>query len=150
MNIEETIFNNLVTVLNNAMQPAQTLAYVKALGQGNEDRIITGAKPYILINPRNIKEDYRASRWKKEMLFEIEVTGVIDVPSISQIVESASGKGILRLDVDIKNVIDNDLTLSGAVLKLNVYTDRLENIGNNTWATRIIVETMREFTKGLR
>lgn len=153
LNIEEKIYNSLITILAAAMVTTPTpgvLSYVKVLKQGNADDSMNGQKPFIAVSPTSVPEKWAASQNKKELNLTIEIRGVMDVPSVSQIISTATTKGILRLDADIKNVIENDLTLAGEVLSLNVETKEIANIGGNTYGTAIILTTQRRFIKGAR
>ena len=150
LNIQENIFNQVITALSTAQLMGGALDYVQMIALGNLEDNLTSQKPWIVATPIRIPEEFRSIQHGKEMAVAIEIRGVLTAPQDSPISSSALGPGILKLDADIKNVIETDLTLAGSAYTLDIYTDRLANIGANTWETVIILVAKKRFFKGGR
>lgn len=150
LNIQEQIYENVIITLANAMQAGNDLDYIQIIAQGNLDDNLTSQKPWIIVSPTAIPEQYKTMPHGREMAIAIEIRGVIDCAKDSPVVSSNDGYGILKFDADIKNVLENDLTLSGAAYTLDVQTEQLKNIGGNSWETVIILTAKKRFNTGGR
>lgn len=159
LNIQEAIVKAVINKLAAAMVAGGALSYVTALKQGNNDETITGQLPCIIVSPKSISEKFRASRFQKEMLMTLEIRGIMNVPDNSQVISSVSTDGlsvvpgICKLDADIKNVLEDDLTLGGKALSFEIDTSEMANVGGNTantWRTVIKLTAQQVFIKGAR
>ena len=150
LNIQENIFNNIVAALATAQLFGGALDYVQTIAIGNLEDNLTSQKPWIMVSPIRTPEEFKTMPHGRELALAIEIRGVLDCPADSPISSSNLGPGILKLDADIKNVIETDLTLNGAAWTLDIITDRYANIGGYTWETTLIVVAKKRFTTGGR
>jgi hypothetical protein len=117
--ISENIWNNVITILNNAKQNGQPLEYVKNIYQGLRDDLPPVFTPAIIVEPiREIEENATVPNFKK-ITFEILIECILEVINKDeQITANIQGnKGIMDMVADVKNVLNANRDLNGSCLK---------------------------------
>jgi hypothetical protein len=119
--ISENIWNNIITILNNAKQTGQPLEYVKNIYQGFrfKDDLPEVFLPTIVVEPiKEIEENITIPNFKK-ITFEVLIECILEVINKDdQITANIQGdKGIMDMVADVKNVLNANRDLNGSCLK---------------------------------
>jgi len=129
LSTEITVWNQVKTTLQNAMQAGGVLEYVKKIYEGFRTNIPQGDLPCIIMElPDNsIREVVKIYPVTSEVYFTITLIGVTKVEDKNaQIVGDANWKGILDFSRDIKKALASNLDLSGNCLKFEFPQTRFD------------------------